>query len=81
MIATNPIAVNLNDTCAVRLTRAGITQFYRWHEALGIISDGPKIDAEGWYRAPFWELMQIFGPITGQGFNPPFETDFRIKPQ
>ena len=72
------IGFNVNDRARVKLTREGIHHFYAWHERLGIITDGPKIDAAGWYEDELWQIMSIWGERCYMGGPLMFETAIEL---
>lgn len=67
------IPYNLNDIVLVKLTEAG--QEYLSRDARFI-----KINEEGLHSMQFWELMQIFGPVTGLGMPQMFDSNVILKP-
>ena len=70
---------NVNDAILVKPTHMGMTVFRQHFRELGlnhqVYSDmwGKGRD-DGRLKMPLWEVMKIFGPACGRGFDPPIET-------
>lgn len=72
---------NINERVRVRLTRDGIHHYYAHHEQFGLLTDGPTIDADGWYEDSLWQVMSIFGEKVNMGGSLMFETEIQLYSQ
>lgn len=72
------VPFNVNERVRVRLTRKGIHHYYAHHEQFGILTDGPQIDADGWYEDSLWQVMSIFGEKVNIGCPLIFETEIQL---
>ncbi|MEM0926624.1 MAG: hypothetical protein AAGJ83_11345, partial [Planctomycetota bacterium] len=71
--------LNINATVRVKLTRPGIHRYYQYFEEVGMISEGPKIDEDGWVEMQLWSVMAIFGgPRMHLGCEDLIETTIQI---
>lgn len=74
------IPFNINDGVKVKLTESGIVHYKRHFAEVGIITDGPPIDDQGYTRFQLWDLMKTFSDQVFMGnLNPPFETGILIE--
>ena len=70
--------INLNDSCYVKLTPAGVEQYYN-HQRQQLIPEQlirhPKrFQTTDWYEFQLWDLMNIFGSTLHLGTRMlPFE--------
>lgn len=72
---TYPLKVNINQMASVKLTKEGVRQYYQSFEEFGIITNGPELDQDGYYKDTLWGIMQKFGPKMFVGGPLMFETD------
>jgi hypothetical protein len=73
-------SLNMNARVKVKLTPVGYRVYKRHMTHLGVdVPLIPKVDAEGWYEAPLWEIAHIFGADIYNGCVMPFETDILVK--
>lgn len=78
---------NVNDKVKIKLTEKGKDQV--WKDYLELCKrmgytpkrgyEGyPPEDQDGWSEWQMWDLIKTFGPYTGIGLEPLFETDIEI---
>ena len=74
---------NINEYVKVKLNESGITELKRQHEELkarGYKGDFmiPEVDINGYTKYQLHNLMNIFGHLTFNGFECPFEIEILI---
>jgi hypothetical protein len=72
---TTPMRFNLNHDVRIKLTDYG-------RKLLAEMAFAPafKPDADGWSKEQLWQVMATFGPVLGNGFPVPFETEIELLP-
>lgn len=80
------IEINLNQIARVKLTPYGIKVYKatmtRFNETLPVdlkMDVNPKLDADGYYRAELWRIMQEFGSAIGPGREQPLNITIFIE--
>lgn len=58
--------INVNDTCRVKLTPAGLKRYFEYNAGCGPVVVNSEITIQ------LWELMRIFGPMISMGSQPSF---------
>jgi hypothetical protein len=66
-------SVNLNHTVTVILTQEGAMAHSRYEKKFLPSKYHKNLVTGSTIELPLWELMQIFGPYTNQGFGPLFK--------
>lgn len=79
---------NINDYVKVKLNDSGVAILKKRHDELnkriqarggkGLDEFELKVDADGYTKFPFWELMNLFGHLMIMGMDTPFETDIIV---
>ena len=81
------IKFNINDIIKIRLTDKGRRILRQRYDELTRYSpnlfkkfpyEEPEVDENGWSTWQMWEVMQIFGPHMGNGFDLCFDTVIQI---
>lgn len=78
---------NINEYAKVKLTEVGLAAWRAHAEkrraqlpgAEDIFPLEPKTDADGYWRAQAWEIIQFIGPHIAMGFLPPVETTILLE--
>ena len=70
--------VNINQQCTVKLLPRGVEAIEKHYANLDM-EPPKKFKVGDEYRAPLWEIMNVFGAFTYMGPQPPFETVVVLK--
>ena len=74
---------NINNYVKVKLNEIGISELKKQHRELrlGFLSDFkmPKVDENGYTEYQLHELMSLFGHLTINGLECPFEIEILIN--
>lgn len=69
---TGKLSININDRVSVELTAKGLEVLAKYWGQFG--TSLPKKDLDGsTYTTQFWNLMEIFGPMTSHGSKQLFQ--------
>ena len=70
--------INVNQECTITLRKRGVECLEKHYEELGL--ELPKKYSVGdEYKAPLWDIMNIFGDYIYMGPPPPFDTTIWLK--